>query len=90
MTTADLWYEKFQRLPQDLQYQALGYVEELLQKWQHPVIDKDLTVSDDDEKSQKILALMQEMASRPNSFTGIDGVEWQNEQRQDRLLPFRD
>lgn len=36
MTTAELLYQKVQALPEVLQYQAIGYIDSLLEKWQQP------------------------------------------------------
>lgn len=83
MTTADLAYEKLKVMPEIVQQQALDYIDYLLQKWQKPVKPANI---EEEDNSQKILALLNEISSRPNSFSGIDGVEWQKEQRQDKVL----
>lgn len=88
MTTADLAYEKLQVMPEIVQQQALDYIDYLLQKWQKPVKPANI---EEEDNSQKILALMNEISSRGTAFADINDVmAWQKEVRQDRPLPFRE
>lgn len=86
-------YADIEKLPKNLQIEVEHFVGYLLEKSKKNLAGFDFNteeVAHQQAKSQKILDLMQAIASRPNSFTGVDGVEWQREQRQDRSLPFRD
>lgn len=86
-------YADIEKLPKNLQTEVEHFVGYLLEKSEKNMAGFDFKMEESanqDIKSQKILALMKQMASYPNSFTDIDGVEWQKEQRQDRPLPFRD
>lgn len=92
-------YADIEQLPANLQIEVSHYVSFLLEKIKKPQTTTESTLTQqqktfqndvEEDNSQKILALLNEISSRPNSFSGIDGVEWQKEQRQDRPLPFRD
>ena len=39
MTTAELLTQKIQSLPEPLQYQAMGYIDSLIEAWQQSTID---------------------------------------------------
>lgn len=91
MTTADLIYQKSQVMPESLREEVLHYMDYLLQKWQTPVQQPKIVADTEEDKSQKILALMTEIANRGTAFAEIDDVmAWQKEVRQDRPLPFRE
>lgn len=88
-------YADIEQLPANLQVEVSHYVSFLLEKikklqaiTEPTLTEQQKTLQNDveEDNSQKILALMNEISSRPNSFSGIDGVEWQKEQRQDKVL----
>lgn len=93
-------YADIEQLPVNLQIEVSHYVSFLLEKIKKPQTITALTLTEqqktlqndvEEANSQKILALMNEIASRGTAFAEIDDVmAWQKEQRQDRPLPFRD
>lgn len=90
MTYTEILHQQIEQLPASYHAEASRYLEFLLGKTKKSSSIPQVTQNEiEEDNSQKILALLNEISSRPNSFTGIDGVEWQKEQRQDRVLVGR-
>lgn len=85
-------YADIEKLPSDMQVEVSHYVSFLLDKIAKTKPTSQIIQNQiEEDHSQEILALMNEIASRGTAFADIDDVmAWQKEVRQDHQLPFRD
>lgn len=90
MTTAEQLYHELEALPDALKQEALNYIGYLKEKYRQQSAEIQ-TNNNNNTKSKQQLAYewMNEMASQPHSFNGIDAVKWQKQQREDKVLSGR-
>lgn len=101
-TVSEQLYQQAQLLPESVQLEVLHYLQflqEKLPKFYKKSDEDQTTLSVNNEKSLNLNEetpkknpheILAKLASQPHCYQGVDGLAWQQEQRQDRPLPFRD
>jgi hypothetical protein len=81
MSTVEQIKQVAQQLPEELQAEVLHYAEYLRARSQQN--------GDSEERRHAIVAILEQLAARPERVTGEDPVEWQRTERKDRDLSSR-
>ncbi len=99
MTVYEMLCKDAQTLPENLQIDVLNYINSLKEKFgtkttrNNPVEAKnEINQTTETAKTKQQLAYewLNDMASKPHSFNNIDALEWQDEQRKDKVLVGRE
>ncbi len=99
MTVYETLCKDAQTLPENLQIEALHYINFLQEKFStkttrvSPVqAENETNQTTETPKTKQQLAYewLNDMASKPHSFNDVDALAWQQEQRSDKVLAGRE
>ena len=93
MAILEEFYREFETLPESMQADVMQYVNFLQYQLKNEQKNDSLIEQPTQsytEKQQRLFELMTQTAKRGTAFSGIDVLDWQSQQRQDKPLALRD
>ncbi len=100
MTTAEQIYHEAGTLSESMRNDVLAYIQQLKQKLTTSSVElkdkpteqteNEVEMTQLSEKQRKLYDIMNRMSKQSHAYQGIDAMAWQKEQRQDKILAFRD